>query len=326
MRNALATVVHLPLNVLKGAGPELSEIYQVGHTYPVFILTNSSGEIITRWTGYTTSQRFVGQLKQAMSDLTTIAQREAQFDASPTLGGAIGLAKFNTDIGQHLQAAKYYRRAQALATNARIDLRYDVFKSMANAVWKEQVAYDSIFRAADAVMTTPRKNGKNTAELAKLMCKLARKFENTKKLSGYIDTALAITGTSPDAKLKQTYSLLRSEKALLLYSDTTGALEIKKQDLGPGWDTDRNRFFDFARWCLERKINLAESEQFARKAVNMVKPGKYRARVYNTLAEICMARGKKDEAISIINLAIDHDPENPLYSNQLKKYEEEAGP
>ena len=46
----------------------------------------------------------------------------------------------------------------------------------------------------------------------------------------------------------------------------------------------------------------------------------YRARVLNTVADICFAQGKKDEAIRIINLAIEEDPDNRLYQNQLKRY------
>jgi predicted Zn-dependent protease len=41
----------------------------------------------------------------------------------------------------------------------------------------------------------------------------------------------------------------------------------------------------------------------------------------NTVAEICFARGKKDEAIEAINRAIDEEPNNLLYQNQLERFQ-----
>jgi len=47
--------------------------------------------------------------------------------------------------------------------------------------------------------------------------------------------------------------------------------------------------------------------------------------VLGTVAEICEARGNLDGAIEAARSAINEDPDNLLYSNLLKRFEDAAG-
>jgi len=180
--------------------------------------------------------------------------------------------------------------------------------------------FDSVYPAADAVLKSRTNRKDNTVKVAQLTMRLSRKFDHYQGLGKYIQAAIDITAGD-----NATQQLLKADYALCIANDTAVALSIKKKAMGPGWDNDRDRFYEYARWCLERRINLDEAEMYARKAINLVYPGMYRARVLGTVAEICEARGNLDGAIEAARSAINEDPDNLLYSNLLKRFEDAAG-
>jgi thioredoxin-related protein len=322
VQNALNWVEYVSINVLQGDGIKLKEDYKVGITYPVFILVDSNGDVITRWTGYSDGAGFVITLDGALKDTRTIKKRIADFESEPNAREAAKLARFFESIGGHLRAVEFFARAEGLQEN--LDFSYEKFSNIANAVWKEQAGYESIFPAADAAINSSRDNKTNDANVGRLMARLARKFERTDSLEKYLNYGIDRTTDDQSPKLKQLHNLLRSELALQIQNDTARAVAIKKEDMGPGWDDNRDVAFGFAKWCLERKINLEEAESIARATVDQVYPGVYRARVLSTLAEIQYARGMSSKAVSTILLAIEQNPDDPLYTKQLRRFHGEA--
>jgi tetratricopeptide (TPR) repeat protein len=318
----LKSVIHFPINVEGEEGSVLSDVYKVGTTYPVFILMNSSGEIIKRWTGYSTATAFVGKLKSSLSDLASIDERLARFKASPTFQDALGLAKFYSDIGENLQAIEFYQHAVSLGKGTNVDFTYQIFMNTANASWKEMLPFEDVLPTADAVLSAKRKNVSNIVKVSQIMARLARKLGRTDEIAKYLQAGIDVTANSQDPKTRESHNLAKADYALHVEGDATKAVSIRKAGLGAGWEDNRDKFYAFAKWCLERKINLEEAEMYARKTINMVYPGKIRAKVLNIVAEICFARGKTAEAIKTIGMAIEQEPENEFYPKQLKRFQE----
>jgi hypothetical protein len=96
-------------------------------------------------------------------------------------------------------------------------------------------------------------------------------------------------------------------------------VEIRKTSLGTGWENNPEKFFNFAKWCLERKIDLEEAETFARQAVDWASSDKLKVSVYNTLAGICEIRRKLDDAIRAMQIATGQDPSNEKYATELDR-------
>lgn len=304
----------------------LSEVYKVGTTYPVFILMNSSGETIKRWTGYSTATAFVGKLKSALSDLASIDERLARFRASPTFQDAVGLAKYFTDIGENLQALEFYNKATDLGKGTNADFTYQIFMNTANASWKEMLPFEDVLPTADAVLTAKRKNATNITKVSQIMARLARKRGRTDEVAKYLQAGIDVTANSQDPKTRESHNLAQADFALHIDGDEAKAVKIRKSGLGAGWEDNRDKFYAFAKWCLDRKTNLVEAEMYARKTINMVYPGKIRAKILNTVAEICFARGKTAEAVKVIGMAIEQEPENDFYPKQLKRFRESTDP
>ena len=318
-------MVHLPLNIKKGEGIELSKRYKVGSYYPLFVLTNSTGKVISRWTGYTGSSRFISSLRKALSDLITVEKRVARHQAKSTYKDALFLAQYNSDTGEHLKAVEYYRQARSLSGSAVFDYSFEIFENTSNATWKDIIPFDEVFPAADAVLTSKIKNRNNIIRVARIMSSLAREKGKTNQIATYLQAGIDATANSQDKKTKESHDLFLADRALYISGDTAEAIRIRKASLGRDWEIDPARFYPFARWCFERRINLEEAEMYTRMAVDRASQGKFKAKLLNLLAEICNARGNTEEAVRLTEMAIDQDPDNEQYRRQLKRFQESLG-
>ena len=320
IRQALTGVVLIPLNVQEGEGVDLSEQYKVGFTYPVFILTNSEGEIIYRWTGFTDAQRFIGSLNKALSDLTTIKDRIAEFNEHPTYQAALTMARYFTDTGEYFDAVRFYRSADSLKPNPIMDFSWEIFSNSANAAWNGLMSFDDVLPVADSILYSARKNDGNIVRMSKAMSRLTRKLGKEDRLNKYLQAGIDITANASDQKNRDTHSDLLIEYALQIEHDTTGALTMKKKDMGADWTKNPEKFYNFAKWCLERKINLAEADSLARTAIGYAQDGEFKAQVLYTAAEISFERGRLEDAIDLIDQAKTQDPGNTIYMDAEDRY------
>ncbi len=313
--------MHLPLNVLEDAGAPLAEEYRVGVYFPVFILCDAAGQVINRWTGYTKAERFINSFNRAMSDPITVTERIKRFDATAAVQDALFLAKYYSDTGEYLKSRDYYRRLEALP-GGRIDYSFQTFLSSAEAVWNDQLPFDSLPAAADEVLDNDRMNLRNVARLAQIMGNVARQTGQTDRIEKYLDAGIAATATRTDEKGIAAHHDLLADHALHVLNDTTRALSIKKEALGNGWENDPARYFRFGEYCFQRKINLEEAERYIRQATNKASEGKFKARHLRLLAEICYARGKPDEATKLAEQALEQDPSAAYFEKRLEVFKQ----
>lgn len=318
MMNALEGVVHFSMCVQFGEGLKLSPQYHVGSTYPVFILANHLGEPIQRWTGFSTAQRFVTQLNSSMSDLTSILERAKRFEISPTFRDALVLAKYNSDTKQFLNAIKYYEKAQTLITGRKLDYSYQIFTNTANAVWSDSLSFDNILSAAGNVLKN-RQNVNNIVQAIKILGRAARKKDKTDKLGSYLRFGLEITANSKENNHKSAHTEFAIDTILYTTRDTLAAIRTKEFSMGTGWQNDPKRFYRYAAWCLERRINLAKAESYARTAADWAESGAYKAMAYHQLASILDLRKKYDQAVRIMKLAVNEEPSHAYYAKELQR-------
>ncbi|MCP4580869.1 MAG: thioredoxin family protein [candidate division Zixibacteria bacterium] len=321
LQSALDRVVHISMNFKGDEGSKIADQYTVGIYFPVFFLLNSQGEIIKRWTGYTTVERFVGELNAAMNDMRTVNDRLASYKANPTFNDALYFAKYYSDIWDYLTANDYYRQARNLRGAGPSLYAYEIFQNTANAAWQDTLEFDDVLPMADSVLTLQKSNSRNIVGLAKIMARLGRKKEMTHRLAKYLQAGIDITARGSAPKTVKEHELFRADYALYVEVDTSKAVQIKKATMTANWAQSPEEFYGYARWCLEHRIQLAEAESFVRKALGMASPGEFRGQVHNTLAEICHAQGNKQEAINQIKLAIEQNPKKGTYKDKLKEWQ-----
>jgi tetratricopeptide (TPR) repeat protein len=136
----------------------------------------------------------------------------------------------------------------------------------------------------------------------------------------YIAAGLAASeGTEDPELLKDRRKLLISE-ALVVKNDPELALGLVREGLPEGWEEDAGRLNGFAWWCFENEINLEEAETLARKGAELAEDGAEKALILDTVAEIAHLRGDQAEAVALIEQAIELDPDNEYYGEQLDRF------
>ena len=104
--------------------------------------------------------------------------------------------------------------------------------------------------------------------------------------------------------------------------DLDAALARKRSTLPEGWRDDVGQLNSFAWWCFENGVNLEEAQELALRGVELSGPGAERAMVLDTAAELCNALGNCEQAIELVRRAIEQDPDNGYYGEQLARFEE----
>jgi thioredoxin-related protein len=320
IKQALARVVNLKVDIKQDYGKKLSERYKVGVYFPAFFLLNSEGEIIKRWTGYTTAERFLGEFNNAMSDNTTVEQRIARFDKTPNFADAIYLAQYYTDIMDYPPANKYYRQARLLGNKPPTAYSYEIFQNTANAAWQDSIPFKDALPMADSMLMLNANNPAVLVKTAQIMARLGRKLNVTDQIGKYLQAAIEATNNARSASQIKDNTLLKAEYALYEQHDTTEAIRLKQSTMPADWQSSPAEFYGYAKWCLEHEIDLAAAEGYCRQAITMASPGEFRGKVLNTLAMICDKRGNRTDAITFIREAIKEDPHNEFYQEQLNEW------
>ncbi|MFH2056856.1 MAG: thioredoxin family protein [bacterium] len=316
---ALTRVVHYHCNVKDGEGIELSEKYEVGFTYPVFLLTDATGEPISRWIGFSNASRLITKLSDELKDLTPIAARETRLKTAPNVSDALKLAGYYADAMKYDKSVAAYRKAQEVG-GTRSDYSYQIFYQAANAAWNEMMPFAEVLPAADAALTSSRVGVPNKLKVVELLARLARKSHRTEVLGPYLDKGIALTASDKSNSPNEKHANFLADQALHIEGDTAQAIQLKKQGLGPGWENDMQKCYGFARWCLEREINLPEAETYCRSAAQTVPDLKAKAQIYGKLGEILAAEGKYADAVDALLLSVENDPTHEFYHTQLKEY------
>jgi len=320
VKEALIDVIHLPLNVKKG-GEKLGGFYHAGPYYPLFVLTNSNGDVIYRWEGYTTADKFIGSLKLGLSDITTIDERVERNNNNPNSRDINFLAKYYSAIGEYMESNKYYRMAEKSGGNAVRDNSFLIFQNYADAIWNDKLPFDSIYAPADDIINSKRSLKDNIRKAAMLITNLARKKERTDDIGKYLQTGIDATANNQNEKIKEYHYLIKADYELYINKDTAHAIGQMQLSMGEGWQNDPAKYYIYGKWCFDRRINLPEAEKYVRIACQKASEGIFRGKHLSLLAEICYAQGNTTEAIIQINLAIENDPENEAYQTRLEQFE-----
>jgi len=323
IQSALEAVVYYPVNVLIGEGVQISEDYRVGTTYPVFILTNSNGDVIKRWVGFSNPRAFLGYLDAGLSNPVTIDRRIGRLETSPTLEDVLFLANYHEETQQYLEAVGYFRKAETFQKNRRLDYSYQIFENTANAIWNDLMPFDSIFPVADEVME--RGNPDNIRKVAIIMLNLARRndhFDGTKK---YVQAGLDVTANAQDRKFSLSHENIMADYKLHFEGDSAAASQIKISILGPGWNKSPNKVLQLARWYAEREVYLDSAYRYCSWLLSVANDDKQQAQVYSIVAMIYDARGDLDKAFTAAKKAVELDADHPFYQNQFDEFLERMG-
>jgi tetratricopeptide (TPR) repeat protein len=321
LKEALGSVVFLKLDAEKAENEELVEQLKI-KGYPTFVLANADGETLNRWSGFDDADSFIATLAEAAADPTTIEEKTARFEREPALNDAVTLAEYHGSSGGFAEAASYYERAQELAAPDE-GFEYELFYVHRWGYEEEAFAADELKVAADRAMASGRLTSEEYLRLARLMS-MGAGVDSEWSAAPYIEGALAATEHDEDPELESARRHVMIQQALKVNGDEDRALVLKRETLDEGWEEDTGELNSFAWWCFENKLNLEEAEALARRGVELSEDGGEKAMILDTAAEIVYLRGDEEGALALVRQAIELDPENDYYKEQLAKFSGET--
>lgn len=318
IQKALEPVILYRINAEKGEGKDLAKEFKI-RAYPTFILSDKDGKAIDLWLGYEKNS-FVKTLADARTDLSTIDEKKASYATKPMLGSAVVLGRYSSAMGDYKEAVEYYKTANAL-TGVADEYLYNIFENTAYGARKDIFTYDDAARAAEAVISSPKKDPWEIIQTGYMMISLAKSANKPGDVAKYLQAGLDATATTENPDLKKAHSDLMVEFAMTVKGDTASALEYKKASLPKDWENDPSALNEFAWWCLENKTNLNEAEKLSEKSVKLAKPGREKANNLDTLAEIKFAKGNIKEALEIEKKAVNESPSTAEFSEKVERFQ-----
>jgi tetratricopeptide (TPR) repeat protein len=321
LQQALEPVLLYRVDAEKGDGKTLAKEFKI-RGYPTFIMVNQEGQIIDLWLGY--SNTFIPTLADACKDLSTIDEKKARFKANPDLRSSIVLGRYSSAMGEFKEAEGFYQQAQALNDDSTKNYYYDIFENTANGVRKDLFTYDDAVIAADKALSSSSIDPWDGYEVSGMMITLAKSNNKPDDVAKYIQAGLDVTSSTDNPTLQGYHSELNVEYALNVEHDTALAVQNKRASMPENWQEDAAGLNEFAWWCFENQANLNEAEQLADKALTLAKPGREKANILDTAAEIKHTLGKSREAIELEQQACNEAPEVKEFSQKVEKWQGEA--
>lgn len=289
--------------------------------YPTFVMLNSDGQTVDRWVGYS-KQMHLETLLSALTDLSTIDQKLERYESEPTAALANALARYSSAMSQYKEAVSFLNTAVALNTDPGTDYSYKIFTNTFYGVEGEQFTFDDVASAADRVLKSGAADPRSKITAAMRVTYMARQQDRLDMVGPYIEAGLKLASASDNPEAVRAHNELMVAKALYVTHDNDAAVKFKKATMPEGWTEDAGELNSFAWWCFENLVNLEEAEQLTRKGIELAQPGKQKAMILDTLAEICNILDNCTESVEVARMAVAEDPENEFYKKQLARFEE----
>ena len=317
--------IFLRLDAEKDEGEPLAERFGV-KGYPTYIVLNAAGETVDRWMGYGDPDGFLAALQGAVNDPSTVAEKLARYEEMPNACDAEKLGDIYAAEDDPGKALAMYRAADELNIKPMAGLAGKIFQTLASGYFSETFSLEEITAGADAVLALEGDDNTMTlVQVARTMGMVGNRAGKVELSQPYLLAALEATEGTQDPFMVDARRSLLLEKALHIDNDLETAVQLKRDSMPEGWKDNAGDLNNFAWWCFENKVNLEQAEKLARSAVELSEPGREKAMILDTLAELCNELGNCGEAVALMQTALEEDPDNEYFKKQLERFKEALG-
>lgn len=271
--------------------------------------------------GYTTPDGWLKSFDAALADPTSIEDKKQRYAAQPTETLAAAMGRIYGSLQQRKDSIAAWQQAMKLAGKPRADYAAAAFFQQMPGLAAGESTVADLKTSADAVLSS---EGEPASKLlvTLALADLASERKEPALVEPYLQRALKESEGLTDERSKRFRSELLVHEALIVRKDPDLALQLKKAAMPEGWESSAGDLNAFAWWCFQNKLNLPEAEILARKAVDMAEPGKEKAQILDTVAEICNERGDCSDAAELSRRAALEDPSDEHYKKQVARFEE----
>ena len=253
----------------------------------------------------------------------TVAQRRARYEENPTFGDALALADFERSTGRYAEAVAHYRAAQSLDGEAAWDRDIPIrtFRAAFHGAREEVFTIEEVAALTTGILQDPRVKPKDALEIGErlssvdVLDRVGR--ERVAPFLSMVHRHVAELEAEDLASRRQSFL---AHYALYVEEDVAKAIRLQRASLPEGWESDAGELNGYAWWCATRRVDLAEAEVLARRAVALIEPSPMQANILDTLAEVVAARGDSTEARALIERALELDPESEYLRERQEQF------
>ncbi len=315
-------MVFYAIDCEKDDGPELAKKYAI-RGYPTYIVLNhdKSGKI-DHWLGFEGAEEWGEKVEGDLADPIIIGERLTRYEDKPSARDADVLGRIRVAESEFAQAVDYYRSAQSLAPATADRYRYKIFGAVTDGVPGKAFTVDDAITAANDVIDADSPDPSEAIFVAFTMSRFLKEEEDPQLRWRYLQAAVRLSEGSDDKTVLKYRPDLLVDQALYVEKNADKAVSLKRANMPDDWKKDSGQLNKFAWWCYENNVSLKEAEELARLGVDLAEPGRQKASILDTLAEICNVRGSCEDAVELIKLAIAEAPEEEYFKTQLERFQE----
>jgi tetratricopeptide (TPR) repeat protein len=320
---SLENTILFKVDCEKGEGIAIAEKYEI-RGYPTYIALNGKGDVTDRWIGYDGAEKWAASVVAAKADRRTIVAKMAAYEAEPTLALAKALASNASTGSQYKAAVDYYSSAREMDPQNAKEYSDQILMAMIYGLEDDTFTMDEVIAKAEPAMASEDTPVADKLEMALMMKHFASQKGQAEKAVPFIEAAWAASEGTEDEEALKYRNYLAVDYALLVEKDKDKAYGLFTGRMPEGWDESTEQLNKVAWWCFENEYKLEEAQAMALKGVELAPDDVERANILDTAAEICNALGNCDQALEHIKLAIELNPENDYFKDQLVKFEKAA--
>lgn len=321
IKEALNHVVLVQIDCEKGEGPEIAKKYGV-RGYPTFIAINAAGETTDSTIGYGGAEAWASFARSSAADRRTIAAKTAAYDEAPTAALAFSLANHASTSYDFEGAVDYFRVARTRDPANAAEYTESILTNMYYGSYSEAFTLDEIEAEVEPAFHHADTDVADKLNLASMITDVAKSAGEPGRAAPYLQAAMAASADATDEDLTGQRAHLAVDAALIVDENPEKALELMRGTMPEGWQEDPRRLNRFAWWCFENRVDLEEALALALKGVELAPDDESRAQILDTVAEICNAMGDCGKAVDFIKRAVELQPENQGYQDQLTRFEQ----
>jgi len=292
--------------------------------YPTFVFATKDGETLGRWWGYSKDD-FLKEMKNALSDPTTITEKKERFAVKPDAKTARTLAVYHYTRRELKESETYY--LEAAKYDLEYDYTYELYDLYRRGFRSKLYSKDQVISAADKALKSENIDTRFKLRIYDQMGGGAiLMFPDDQNVLSYIREGHTFADKVTDENLQGYKVRIGIAFTLYIEKDIPKAVAQKKETYEEGWQDNARNLNSFAWWCFEHKINLQEAEKMALRGVKLAEAGSEKANIMDTLAEIVNLRGDAIRASKIIDEAVIENPNSKYLQEQQVKFRELTDP
>ena len=280
-------------------------------------MANKDGESLSRWWGYSKEMLF-DELDMGFSDLTTISEKETRYKNKPDAKTARLLASFYNTQGEVKKATTFFK--EAAKYDPENDYALELFQIYATGYRKKVYTLKEMQTAAENAVNSTQVDDNAKTGIYAQMTNVIKEDPKDEKMLAFLIQGYNHLDSHQEGSPKFAIDAINISYALYIDKDENEAVKLKKGSYRDGWQDNPSDLNGFAWWCFENKINLKDARQLGERGIKLAQPGREKAMILDTVAEIANLEGSPEEAIVFTEQALIEDPDNEFYQKQLERF------